>query len=83
MNQLIENPQPCHLPRQGYDQERGRYTLKDWQSWEGQWELMNGVAYDLTQAPSLEHQAIVTALSARIFPALDETNKKRTGQPQT
>lgn len=55
------------------------YTLEDWKSWEGRWELLNGVAYDMTPAPSLEHQAVLTALSARVFMALEEANKKAGG----
>jgi Uma2 family endonuclease len=55
------------------------YTLEDWKSWEGRWELINGVAYDMTPAPSLEHQGIVTALSARLFMALEEARKKAGG----
>jgi Uma2 family endonuclease len=54
------------------------YTIADWKSWDGRWELINGVAYDMTPAPSLEHQGIVTALSAQIFVAL-EAAKKKTG----
>ncbi len=34
------------------------YTVDDWQTWEGRWELINGVAYDMTPAPSPEHQRI-------------------------
>ena len=54
------------------------YTTEDWKSWEGRWELINGMAYDMTPAPSLEHQGLVTALSAQLFLALEEA-KKRTG----
>jgi long-subunit fatty acid transport protein len=32
------------------------YTLADWETWEGRWELINGVAYDMT--PSPEHQEV-------------------------
>lgn len=27
------------------------YTLEDWQSWEGRWELINGVAYAAAGVP--------------------------------
>ncbi len=46
------------------------YTLEDWQSWEGRWELINGQAFDLTPAPSTEHQEISSNLHARIWNAL-------------
>jgi len=52
------------------------YTLEDWKSWEGRWELMDGVAYDMTPAPSTMHQKISTALVSRIFMALEEAKKK-------
>jgi Uma2 family endonuclease len=43
------------------------YTLEDWQTWDGRWELANGVAYDMTPAPSPDHQR----LSFRIQKAID------------
>ena len=55
------------------------YTLKDWEGWEGRWELINGEAYDMTPAPSTEHQGIVTALSAQVFMGLEEAKKKAGG----
>jgi Uma2 family endonuclease len=55
------------------------YTLEDWKSWEGRWELINGVAYDMTPAPSTEHQEISVALSARIFTMLEDVKRKTGG----
>jgi Uma2 family endonuclease len=55
------------------------YTLEDWKSWEGRWELINGIAYDMTPAPSTEHQQISMTLSARIFAALEESKRKAGG----
>lgn len=48
------------------------YTLKDWESWEGAWELINGVAYDMTPAPNVQHQEILTNLLGAIWSALRE-----------
>lgn len=42
--------------------ESKRYTYKDWLDWEGRWELINGKAYNMTPAPSSEHQFIVGEL---------------------
>ena len=28
------------------------YTVEDWKTWEGRWELINGTAYDMTPAPN-------------------------------
>jgi Uma2 family endonuclease len=55
------------------------YTLEDWQSWEGRWELINGEAFDMTPAPSTEHQEISMALSARIFTVLEAAQRKPGG----
>jgi Uma2 family endonuclease len=55
------------------------YTLDDWKTWEGSWELINGVAYDMTPSPGTEHQRISMALSARIFTALEDA-KRKSGQ---
>jgi len=54
------------------------FTLEDWKSWEGRWELIDGVAYDMTPAPSLEHQTISVNITLGIGNALSET-KRRTG----
>ena len=44
------------------------FTYKDYISWpdDERWELINGVAYDMTPAPSTRHQRVVINLS-RIF----------------
>lgn len=55
------------------------YTLEDWKSWEGRWELLNGVAYDMTPAPSTEHQEIVFGLARALADALDEVEQKTGG----
>jgi len=55
------------------------YTIEDWATWEGRWELINGVAYDMTPAPSTEHQQISMALSARIHTLLEEEKSKAGG----
>jgi len=45
-----------HLPR---------YTLKDYERWEGDWELVEGIPYALA-SPSLTHQRILVILSMLI-----------------
>lgn len=62
-------PQPKH----------SGYTLDDWKSWEGRWELIDGVAYDMTPAPSFEHQRISTKLVVAIAQALEEAMHKSGG----
>jgi Uma2 family endonuclease len=61
-------PQPKHTG----------YTIEDWKSWEGRWELIKGVAYDMTPAPSVAHQRVSTRLSAALFVALEE-GKRNSG----
>ena len=46
------------------------YTLEDWKSWEGRWELIQGVAYDMTPAPSPIHQEISVQLVTELAIAL-------------
>ncbi len=44
-----------------------RYTVRDYEKWKGDWELIEGVPYALA-SPTFEHQRIV----GRIFRFLDE-----------
>jgi len=55
------------------------HTVEDWKTWEGRWELINGVAYDMTPAPSLEHQRISSDLHGAIWTALGEARRKAGG----
>jgi Uma2 family endonuclease len=55
------------------------HTVEEWQTWEGRWELINGVAYDMTPAPTVEHQRASSHLHAAIFNALEE-GRRKTGQ---
>ena len=47
------------------------YTIEDWRTWDGRWELIKGVAYDLTPAPSPEHQRVSVQLSVALAKALE------------
>lgn len=55
------------------------YTREDWQTWEGRWELIDGVAYNMTPAPSPEHQRVSGRLFAGILSALDEAKSRNGG----
>jgi len=55
------------------------HTVEDWQTWEGRWELVHGVPYDMTPAPSFEHQRTSMALSVAIGSALLEARQKDGG----
>lgn len=49
--------------------ESKNYTYKDWLNWDGRWELIQGKAYNMTPAPSSDHQYIVGELfhSLRLY----------------
>jgi Uma2 family endonuclease len=55
------------------------YSLADWATWEGRWELIDGIAYDMTPAPSFEHQHLSTKLVLAIGNALEEAKRKTGG----
>ena len=48
-----------------------RYTLKDYESWEGDWELIDGVPYALA-SPSFEHQRVVLRIARFLDEQLEE-----------
>jgi len=55
-----------HLPR---------YTIKDYERWEGDWELVEGIPYALA-SPSLTHQRILVILSMLIELQLEEQQEE-------
>ena len=55
------------------------YTLEDWATWEGRWELINGVAYDMTPSPSLQHYQVSHGLERTLDAALDEIKRNSGG----
>ena len=55
------------------------YTLEDWKTCEGRWERINGVAYDMTPSPSLQHYQVSHGLERAIDAALDEVKRKSGG----
>lgn len=50
------------------------YTLEDWKQWDGRWELIHGMAYDMTPSPSTKHQEVSGRLAFAIESALREGN---------
>ena len=47
------------------------YSVEDWKTWEGRWELINGEAFAMAP-PTLEHQRVSRFLSQAIGVVLDE-----------
>jgi len=39
------------------------YTYKDYQIWEGRWELIDGIAYAMAPSPIFEHQNVSAEIS--------------------
>ena len=52
------------------------YTIEDWKTWEGRWELIQGVPFAMTPSPSFEHQEISMQLGAAILRALEDDRRK-------
>ncbi len=46
------------------------YTVKDWEGWNGDWELIEGIPYALA-SPSIVHQRIVSKLIVAITQELE------------
>ncbi|NNU83508.1 Uma2 family endonuclease [Geobacillus sp. BMUD] len=44
------------------ERQKKRYTYQDYVKWDGRWELINGVPYNMAPAPSFVHQSIVGEL---------------------
>ena len=56
------------------EQERGRFSYKDYCKWtdDGRWELIDGVEYDMSPAPSRIHQKLSGELFIRIHSVLKD-----------
>lgn len=53
-------------------QELRNYTYDDYVHWEGRWEIIDGVAYAVSPAPSLYHQSISNKIAHLLTSALQE-----------
>ncbi len=54
------------------------YTIEDWKTWEGRWELIHGEAYCMT-APSPNHQRVSFRIQKAIDAALEQGKRKGGG----
>lgn len=48
------------------------YTLEDYQHWEGDWELIDGIPFSISPSPFGLHERIISRLSRMIGNQLDE-----------
>ena len=55
------------------------YTLEDWKQWDGRWELIHGVAYDMTPSPGTKHQEVSGRLAFALESALREARQSSGG----
>ncbi len=55
------------------------YTIEDWKTWDGRWELIHGVPYAMTPAPTPDHQRVSVRLVAQIHRVLDEAKRQSGG----
>lgn len=49
------------------------YTYEDYQRWEGQWELIDGIPYAMSPAPIPPHQWVANNLGAELRAALKQS----------
>ncbi len=58
--------------------DEDRFTYKNYLTWpeNERWELIDGIAYDMTPAPSKTHQGISIALSSMFYNYLKDKNCK-------
>lgn len=55
-----------------------RYTVADYQRWQGDWELWDGIAIAMTPSPFGPHQAVLFALVAELRSAIRRQSCKAT-----
>ena len=51
------------------------YTYEEYINWEGDWELIFGIAYAMSPAPTIKHQSISAKIARYLLEALEHCNK--------
>lgn len=51
------------------------YTYEDYLLWEGQWELIEGIPYAMSPAPTIRHQSISQKISVELGSKLNSCKK--------
>ncbi len=51
------------------------HTWQDYQNWEGQWELIDGIPYAMSPAPNIKHQSISAKIQGQLFNLLKNCDK--------
>ncbi len=53
-----------------------RYTVKDYNMWEGDWELIDGIPYAMSPSPVKKHQRLAAELLYRVVDELKKNKEK-------
>lgn len=48
-------------------QDCPNYSVVDYEAWQGSWELIQGIPYAMSPAPSIAHQEISSKIHANLF----------------
>jgi len=56
-------------------QYQAYYTVSEWEHWQDAWELIDGVPYCMSPAPSFRHQRINTKILIQVEKALNSCKK--------
>ena len=59
-----------------------RYTVQDYQLWDGDWELWNGTAVAMTPSPFGHHSEMLARLISALIDAVDKTECDATVLPE-
>ena len=51
-------------------QDCPNYSVVDYEAWQGNWELIQGIPYAMSPAPSIAHQEISSKIHANLFNGL-------------
>lgn len=53
-----------------------RYTVEDYEKWEGDWELIDGIPYAIAPSPFGLHQRLILEIGRQIANQLDNCKKR-------
>ena len=51
------------------------YTYDDYREWEGDWELIDGIAFAMAPSPIKNHQAIQAAIIAQLYTQIEDRSE--------
>ncbi len=53
-----------------------KYTIEDYLSWEGDWELIEGIPFAMSPSPFAFHQAIILEIARQFLNQMDNCKNK-------